>query len=92
MVICGTLMHFFCNFSVDTETNINPLISNLLILDLFTSMQQHKAIKKTDLSKPSHPQYVWHYKLQSGNAFGKKWLYKNIALLNRQLKMKDDRV
>lgn len=45
MVICGTLMQFFCNFSV--ESNINPLISNVLLLDLFTSMQQHNAIKKT---------------------------------------------
>lgn len=47
MVICGTLMQFFCNFSVDTEPNINPLISNLLLLDLFASMQQHNAIKQT---------------------------------------------
>lgn len=32
---------------MDTEPNINPLISNLLLLDLFASMQQHNAIKQT---------------------------------------------
>lgn len=59
MVICGTLMQFFCNFSVDREPTINPLIRNLLLWDVFASMQQHNAIKKTDLSKPSHPLSVF---------------------------------
>lgn len=32
---------------MDTEPSINPLISNLLLLDLFASMQQHNAIEQT---------------------------------------------